>query len=331
MTPVRWGVLGVSGLVGRLAVCPALQHSDTADFVAIASRDPAKATAEAARFGARRAYGSYQALLDDPEVEAVYIPLPNGLHHEWTLRAAAAGKHVLCEKPLARTAAEAAEMAAACRNHGVLLMEAYMTPFHRRMQRVLAHAAEGSLGALRFGRTVFTFPANDPDNHRWLPEMGGGALLDVGCYVLEPLVTAAGGAPVAVAAAQHLVPSGVDASFSGWLNFGDGFTASFGASFEAPEQQLLELVGTEAALTVDTAFTAGINHTSYTIKRRDGATQVLTEPANDSYLTMVEHFAAAVRGEAPLARPPEASIRMLTLMDRLRAAATGGDSAFSTL
>ncbi|HZP26062.1 MAG TPA: Gfo/Idh/MocA family oxidoreductase, partial [Dehalococcoidia bacterium] len=127
MAPLRWGVLGVSGLVGRRAVLPALAASPTASLKAIASRDPARAEAEAQIFGAERAYGSYEALLADPEVEAIYIPLPNGLHCEWTLKAAAAGKHVLCEKPLACNAEEAWRMSEACRQAGVQLMEAYMT------------------------------------------------------------------------------------------------------------------------------------------------------------------------------------------------------------
>lgn len=320
LVPLRWGVLGVSTLVGRRAVCPALQRSPTATLLAVASRDAERAVQEARRFRAARAYGSYQALLDDPEVEAVYIPLPNGLHRQWTVQAAEAGKHVLCEKPLACNAAEAREMADACQQHGVLLMEAYMTPFHRRTQRVLELARNGALGELRFGHAVFTFPARDPANHRWLPGMGGGSLLDVGVYCLAPLLAVAGD-PVGFAARQTLAPTGVDASFSGWLDFEGGFSASFVTSFEAPERQALELTGTEGALTVSRPFTPGPKDTDIEVVGRDGRRHHLREPGNDPYLTMVEHFAHAVRTGSPLWRPPSEAIRLLALLDDLRRAA----------
>ena len=135
-----------------------------------------------------RTYQSYASLVEDPEVEAVYVPLPNSLHREWVERAAAAGKHVLCEKPLAPTAADARAMADACAAAGVALLEAYMTPFHPRARAVEALVASGRLGALRFGRAVFTGVLDRPDDHRWRPEMGGGALLDVGIYCVAPLL-----------------------------------------------------------------------------------------------------------------------------------------------
>jgi predicted dehydrogenase len=313
-------VLGVSEMVGRRAVLPALQRSRTATLVAIASRDAARANDEAKRFKATRSYGSYNALLDDPEVEAVYIPLPNGLHREWTIRAAESGKHVLCEKPLACSAAEAMEMADACTQHRVLLLEAYMTPYHRRTQAVLEVVRNGTLGDLRFGHSTFTFPNNDPTNHRWLPDLGGGALLDVGVYCLAPLVDI-GGEPQGFAASQVLTPGGVDASFSGWLDFGNGFTATFTTSFEAPEHQLLQITGTEGTMSVSRAFTAGPRDRDIVITRRDGMRQVLRENGNDPYQTMVEHFGQAVRYGTPLWHTPDQSVRLLALMDGLRQAA----------
>lgn len=307
-------------MVGRRAVLPALERSRTATLIAIASRDAARADHEARRFKATRSYGSYQALLDDPEVEVVYIPLPNSLHREWTIRAAEAGKHVLCEKPLACTATEAMEMADACTQHGVLLLEAYMTPYHRRTQALLEVVRSGTLGELRFGHSAFTFPNNDPANHRWRPELGGGSLLDVGVYCLAPLV-AIGGEPQGFAASQVLSPGGVDASFSGWLDFGNGFTANVTTSFEAPEHQLLQITGTEGTMTVRRAFTAGPRDRDIVITRRNGRRQVVRESGNDPYQTMVEQFAQAVRYGAPLWRTPDQSVRLLALMDELRQAA----------
>lgn len=322
MEPVRWGVLGVSGLVGRRAVLPALRQSATADLIAIASRDRERAQAEAARFSARRAYGSYAELLADPEVEAVYIPLPNSLHLDWTIKAAEAGKHVLCEKPLACTAAEAARMMTACERAGVVLMEAYMTPFHPRSARILDLVRSGVLGALRFAHAAFTGPLRDAENHRWRPEMGGGSLLDVGIYCLAPLVAMAGHNPHHVVARAVLAPSGVDASFSGWLDFGNGFTATFETSFEVAERQRLEIAGTKAVLTVNHAFTPGPDDTEVHLLRRDGRMETVKCAGNDPYLAMVEHFAAVVRGLAAPLHPPADSLTLLRLLDRLRAAAT---------
>ena len=217
-----------------------------------------------------RAYRSYAALLDDPDVEAVYVPLPNSLHRTWVERAALAGKHVLCEKPLAPTAADAAAMASASAAAGVTLLEAYMTPFHPRAAAIDALVRGGRLGDLRFARAAFTGVLDRPDDHRWRPDMGGGALLDVGIYCVAPLLAAAGRPPVRVAAAASMATSGVDASFSGWLDFGDGFTAAIECSFEAPERQSLELVGTEAAVLVDRAFTPGPEDIAFTLRGRDG-------------------------------------------------------------
>jgi predicted dehydrogenase len=307
--------------VGRKAVLPALQRSPTASLVAIASRDLARAQTEAATSGATRAYGSYAELLNDPDVEAVYIPLPNALHAVWAIEAMQAGRHVLCEKPLACTAAEAQRMDAEAEAAGVTLMEAYMTAFHPRTQRALAMAKEGSLGRLLALRSQFTFPNRAPANHRWLPEMGGGALLDVGVYCIEPLLAVAG-EPVSVMARQTLSSSGVDATFSGWLEFDGGMTASFLVSFEAPELQRLEIVGTNARLVVEQAFTAGADDRLIDVMYSDGRRESVDAGGCDSYLAMVEHFAAVVRGEAQSLRSPDASVRTLTVLDLLRTAAS---------
>jgi len=199
-------------------------------------------------------------------------------------------------------------------------MEAYMTAFHPRAQRAIALAQNGALGQIRSMTTAFTFPNRDPLNHRWLPEMGGGALLDVGIYCLEPILTVAG-EPIEVAASRVLAPSGVDASFSAWLAFKDGITASFLASFDAPEQQRLEIVGSEARLEMETSFTAGEQDRLIRLKHRDGRLEEIDAGGCDSYLAMVEHFATVVCGEAPSLRPVGDSIRTLKVIDRLRTVA----------
>jgi xylose dehydrogenase (NAD/NADP) len=305
--PLRWGVLGAGSMVATRAVLPAMAASDRCTVVAEASRT------------AGGGFDAYLRVLADPTVEAVYLPLPNNLHREWTLRAAAAGKHVLCEKPLARSAAEAQEMADACVAAGVVLMEAYMSPFHPRAAALAALVAAGALGELRFAAAAFTFPLEDPDNHRWRPEMGGGALLDVGIYCLAPIVSAAGRFPVALAATSVEAATGVDASFSGWLDFGLSFTATFSASFEAAERQHLELVGTAATALVDDAFAAGAPGQRPHLVHADGrGPEAVAGPDQDPYRLMLDHFVDVVQGAAAPLRPPADSVALLGLLDRLR-------------
>jgi predicted dehydrogenase len=307
-TPVRWGVIGATSTVARQAVVPALESSPGAEVAAGAS----------ASRGQR-----YQDVLDDDAVEAVYIPLPNGLHAEWTLRAAAAGKHVLCEKPLATTAAEATTMAAACEAAEVVLCEAYMTPYHPRSVLVDEVRRSGRLGALRFASTRFSFVHRQPGDHRWRPEMGGGALADLGVYCLDPLLVASGGTPRSLAAQRVDATSGVDATFAGWLTFDEGFATSFACSFEAPEHQSLELVGTEGALRVVRPFTPGPADTEVEMVTSDGSVELLASAGGgNAYRGMVDHVSAVIRGQEALRRPPSASIAVLKVMDGLRAVAT---------
>jgi D-xylose 1-dehydrogenase (NADP+, D-xylono-1,5-lactone-forming) len=319
---LAWGVIGATSGVATQAVLPALRASSSARLAAVASRDGAAANAVAAAFGAARAYGRYDDVLADEGVEAVYVPLPNSLHREWVVRAAEAGKHVLCEKPLACTGPEAQAMADACAAAGVHLMEAYMTPFHPRSEALTRLLATGALGDVRFARAAFTFPLHDAGNHRWRQEMGGGALLDLGVYCVSPLLTAGGDPPERLAARAVASPSGVDASFSGWLEFPSGMAASFCASFEAPERQHLELVGTAATALVDAPFAGGTDGTVVHLLHCDGRQEDVDAPSRDPYLGMVEHFAAVVTGEAQSRRPPPDSVALLGLLDALRAAAS---------
>ena len=315
--PLGWGAIGATSYVAQKAVLPAIAASPGGRLVALASERP---DALVERFDAR-VHPSYAALLDDPEVEAVYVPLPNALHRPWVERAAAAGKHVLCEKPLAATAADAEAMAAACAAARVVLMEAYMTPFHPRTRAVEALIASGRLGALRFARAAFTGVLQRRDDHRWRPEMGGGCLLDVGIYCVAPLIAAAGRLPVRVEATAALSRSGVDASVSGWLDWGDGFGAAIECSFEAPERQLLEIVGTEAAVLVERAHTPGPEDAAFALRHRDGRVEAMTAEAGDPYRAMVEHFQAVVGGHADLKRSGRDAAALLTVLERLRDAA----------
>ena len=220
---VRWGILGVSR-IGMRAVVPALLAASNARVVALASRDLARAEAAVAGLPGMRAYGSYEALLEDPEVEAVYIPLPNGSHAEWVTRAAAAGKHVLCEKTLGMTPDETRAMVSACERAGVLLMEAFMYRHHPQIEWALAQVAAGRIGEVQLVRAGFGFNiAGRPDDIRLIAALGGGSLLDVGCYPLNFARAIYGRGPVS-AAAKVVVPAGseVERSVAVALDFGQG-------------------------------------------------------------------------------------------------------------
>ncbi len=321
--PVGIGVIGATSWVAGDAVLPALAASPRVKLVAVGSRDAGAAAEVADRFGAPHHFSGYDAVVAHPDVEAVYIPLPNGDHREWTERAADAGKHVLCEKPLAPTEADGRAMVAACEAAGVVLMEAYMTPFHPRAEAVSDLVGRGALGRPLFARSAFTFPLTDRANYRWAVEHGGGALLDVGVYCLTPLIDL-GGEPLSLAAGAVMAASGVDATFSGWLGFADGFSAAFVCSFDAPELQHLEVMGTLATLLVDVPFAGGATGTRARLVHRDGRIEEVCGPDGDPYLAMVEHFAAVVRGQARPRRTPRMSVGTLGLFDRLRAAAGAG-------
>jgi D-xylose 1-dehydrogenase (NADP+, D-xylono-1,5-lactone-forming) len=311
-------VIGATSQVAAKAVLPAIAASTSAKLTAVASRSASvpfdRSTVHV--------HATYDALLDDPDVDAVYIPLPNSLHREWVERSAAAGKHVLCEKPLATTVRDAEAMAEACEKAGVILVEAYMTPFHPRAQAIETLVNSGALEKLRFARAAFTGVLDRHDDHRWRPEMGGGALLDLGIYCVAPLLAAARRPPIRVAASASLASLGVDASFSGWLSFGDGFTAAIECSFDAPERQLLEFVGTEAALHVDRAFTPCPDDTTFTLRWRDGRCEQIVEGGADPYRMMIEHFHAVVREGAKPRRSIEDTLAVLAVLERLREAAS---------
>ena len=319
MLPVGFGVIGARSYVATRAVIPAIRASGSASLVAVASRGgPVPAGLEP--FDA----GSYEAVLARPDVEAVYIALPNGLHREWTERAAGAGKHVLCEKPLAPTASDAEAMLLAAGSAGVLLAEAWMTPFQPRWRRALAMAGSGELGAIRHLRAEFTFTIGPEraGSYRWDPDQGGGALIDVGVYCLGPAVELWGPEPIAVSASVTSGPTGVDTTTAAWCDWGGGRTASVLASFELPERQLLEITGTAGRLIVDDrAHTGGAGATAIEVADRNGPPETLRLPDDDPYERMVTAFAAVVRGAAACPRAEADVLGLLRLLDRVRSSA----------
>ena len=321
---LRWGVMSTAN-IGRAAVNPAIQASTNGELVAVASRDASRAREFAAKWGIPRSHGGYEALLDDPDIDAVYIPLPNSLHREWTIRAAEKGKHVLCEKPLATTAAECLEMQAAADANGVKLMEAFMYRFHPRSERVLELVRGGTVGALRMIRSAFTFRLTRPDNIRLQPELGGGALMDVGCYCVNLSRTVAGSEPVAVQAWATWTPSGVDAQMAGSLLFEGGVLAQFDCALSMERREFYEVAGTEAGLAVPAAFLPGTGDVAITVQRGREAEVRHEIRGVDEYRFMVEHFADCVLHDRPVRYPAtEAAADMAVIEALYRSARSGG-------
>jgi predicted dehydrogenase len=286
-------VLGAAGIAIK-AVLPAIANSNNGRVVAIASRDLQRARQVAEAYPGAHAAESYTALLADPAVDAVYIPLVNSVHKEWTLRALAAEKHVLCEKPLAMNAVEAEAMAVAAQTAGKHLMEAFMYRFHPRTRRFVE--------ALRdpiYVQASFGFTMTDKDDIRAHAELGGGALLDVGCYVVSVSRWILG-EPSHVLAGSR-VANGVDMTTSALLEFGGGRFAAVWSSFESPEVQELTVVGRD-----------GVQHLATPFSSREEA---------DEYQLMVESFAESILHDKPVAIPPSESVANMTVLDQIREAA----------
>jgi D-xylose 1-dehydrogenase (NADP+, D-xylono-1,5-lactone-forming) len=250
---LNWGIIGAGRISRKFAA--GLRVATEGRLHAVASREQARADAIAAELGAPVAHGSYDALLADPSVDAVYIALPNGMHYEWAIRAARAGKHILCEKPIAPTAAQAEEMFAAARDSQVWLMEAFMYRFHPRTLALAALLRDRAIGQVRLVRVGFSFTLGRPEDPRWSPEMAGGALYDVGSYAVNIARMAVGEAPRRVWAAAQWSQSGVDETLAGTLEYPGGAIAQIMCSFRASFQQQLQIVGDEGLIEIDQAFT----------------------------------------------------------------------------
>ncbi len=321
---IRWGVISTAN-IGRAAMIPALQAASNGKLLAVASRSAERAQEFAGKLGIPRAYGSYEALLADPEIDAVYIPLPNSLHKEWTVRAAEAGKHVLCEKPLALNAAEAQAMVEAARGHGVLLMESFMYRFHPQLARVQALIREGAAGDVRLIHAAFTFRVTNPANVRFQPELGGGALMDVGCYCVNLGRTLAAAEPVEAQAFADWAGSGVDAQMAGTLRFAGGLLVQFDCALTLQRREFYEVVGTEGAISVPVAFLPGASATTITLRRGREAPQTETVAGLDEYRAIAEHFAACILDGAAPRYPAEEAVANMRAIDALyRSARNGG-------
>jgi predicted dehydrogenase len=326
MAKLRFGILSTAD-IARRKVVPGMRTADRVEVVAIASRDGELARRVAADLGIPRAHASYEALLADPEVDAVYIPLPNHLHLDWTIAAARAGKHVLCEKPLALTAADAQVMVDACAQAGVRLMEAFMYRLHPSWLAVRDLVASGRIGRLQAVNSWFSYYNDDPSNIRNIRDFGGGALMDIGCYCVNLSRMLFGAEPLRVASAvRRDDATGVDVLTSGILDFETG-TATFACSTRAEDDQRVDVYGTAGRISIDIPFNIPPDRPTHVRVTAGGDppvapdTETLTFETTDPYGAEAQAFAAAILDGRPTPTPPEDAVANMRVIERLFEAA----------
>ena len=291
--PLGWGILGPGRIAPRIA--RALADNPRGRLHAVASRDPGRGRAFAERHGAAAVHDSYEALLADSDVDVVYVALPNSLHAPWTIRALEAGKHVLCEKPLAMTAAEVDAIVDAAATNDRIAVEGFMYLHHPQTARALDIARSGVLGELRVVSGAFSFFLDYPNDPRVDPALGGGSLWDVGCYPVSMSRRIAGEEPNAIAGFARFDENGVDRTFIGALRFPSGLVAHFESGFEAPGRERVEIVGSEATLVIDHPFLPAPDGPSPTMTiLRDGASESVAVDSADDYRAEVDDLQAAI-------------------------------------
>lgn len=321
VTPVKWGILGTAKIATK--VSKAIHAAEGAELVAVASRSLDRAREWGTAHGVPRAYGSYEELLSDPELDAIYIPLPPSLHAEWTIKAAEAGKHVLCEKPLAVTAAEAREMIAACRAHGVQLMDGVMWSHHPRTEAMRSAIDAGKLGRLRTVTSAFSFDwgASPPENIRFHRELGGGALGDVGWYCVRAILWAFGDLPERVFATARYYRD-VDVHLTAILWFSDERIGTLDCGFDTVWRKWFEVAGTGGSLVCDD-FVVPWNVEKARFWLHDSQGKGSEEIARSivQEVKMIEHFGSIVRSGALDDYWPQIALATQQVCDALEASA----------
>ena len=328
MKPVNWGVISTSSY-GRERIVPAMMQGKNMTVSAISSREAATARKAADELGIEKAYGSYQEILDDPDIEAVYIPLPNHLHVPWSTKAAEAGKHVLCEKPLAMNAAEAETLIAVQERTGMLIQEAFMVRTHPQSLRALELVGEGRIGELRAVHVFLTWTIPDPTDIRMYPEFGGGILYDGGCYAVTMSRFLYRSEPSRVVMMIDRDPAhGVDRTIGALLEFPNG-QASFVASQALVYYQRVQILGTQGRIDIEIPFdSTGEQPCKLFLSDStvdEGTVVTETVPAVDQYTLQAELFSDAIRNGTPQPLPLENSIGNMRVIDALfRSAESGG-------
>jgi xylose dehydrogenase (NAD/NADP) len=318
---VKWGIISTADINRK--VIPGAHASDKVDLVAVASRDQAKADAYAKEWDIPRAYGSYEALLADSEIEAVYISLPNTMHCEWSIKALEAGKHVLCEKPMSRHPEEVAAAFDAAERTGFLLSEAFMYRHNPQTKRVVELVENGAIGELRVIRSTFSYGLYDEDNIRLRTDVEGGALMDVGCYNVSSS-RLLGGEPERAWGEAWFGPSGTDWVFTGTLRFPGNVIALFDCGTAMVERDEFEAIGSEGSLFLDDPFHCNVPVIEL---RKDGGgskntVERIELEREDSYKLELENVSDAIRGEAPLLLGREDAMGQVNAISALHESAT---------
>lgn len=318
---LRWGLLSTAAI--NKAVIAPLRMSERNQLVAVASRQQARSDEYAAERGISRAFGSYEAMITDPEIDVVYVSLPNSMHAEWTIRAAKAGKHVLCEKPLALSLAEVDAIEAAAREAGVVVAEAFMYQHHPQTLVVQEMIWRGEIGPLRVVRGGFTFNIANPADVRLNPQLGGGSIWDVGCYPISYARAVIGSDPVEVFGWQVTGESGVDEVFVGQMSFANGAYAQFDSGFRAPERMLMEFVGGAGTITLRNAFKPGVEGEIVLSREGEKPEQIMVA-GQELYLGEVEDLADAILlGKAPRVSLADSRGNVATIVSLLESARQG--------
>jgi xylose dehydrogenase (NAD/NADP) len=316
---VKWGIISTADINRK--VIPGAHASPKVDLVAVASRDQSRAEEYAKQWKIPRAYGSYDALLEDPEIEAVYISLPNTLHCEWSIRALDAGKHVLCEKPMSRHPAEVEAAFDAAERNGRLLSEAFMYRHNPQTKKLVQLVADGTIGELRVVRSVFSYSLYDEENIRLRPEVEGGALMDVGCYNVSGS-RLVGGEPEKAYGEAWVGPTGTDWVFTGTLRFPGDVIGLFHCGTALVEQDELEVIGSEGSLFLDDPWHC---RAPLLEVRREGVVERVEVERLDSYQLELENLSDAIRGEAELLLGREDAVAQARALEALHESATSGN------
>lgn len=320
MNKLRWGLLSTARINRELL--PPLRASARNELTAVASRDLERAKAYANERNIPRVFGSYEAMLADPDVDVIYNPLPNSLHAEWTIKAAQAGKHVLCEKPLALTVEEVDAIAAAAQQAGVVVMEAFMYRHHPQTLKAKELVESGAIGKLQLVRGSFTFNISNESDVRLNPSLGGGSIWDVGCYPISYARLIVGAEPLEAFGWQITGVSGVDETSTGQLRFPNDVYAQFDCGFRTPRRTHLELVGSEGGLTIAHPFNPGLNEQILLIN--GDKEQVITVPGEELYQGEVENMADAIlHSHAPRMSLADSRSNVAAIKALLRSAQEG--------
>ena len=328
LAPVRWGVLGASHFALKVSL-PGMKKGTLTDLRALASRDLARARAGAEALGIPKAYGSYEELLADPEIEAIYNPLPNHLHVEWTARAARANKHVLCEKPIALTATDAATLAQVQNETGKIIAEGFMVRSHPQWRQARAWIDSGRIGDLVSIQTVFSYFNRDATNIRNRKDLGGGAIYDIGCYAVNTSRFLFGREPRrAIALIERDPEFGTDRLTSGLLDY-DGAHLTFSCSTQAVPYQRVNVLGTKGRIEIEIPFNAPA-HEPCRIFLDDGSTpngssaQATVFPIVDQYSLQSEAFSRAIRAGGPVDNAVDSAVANMRVIDALFRSAESG-------